>query len=179
MGILFNTSTWRAPLLMIDSWLPPRKDTPARRAQADVSEAPRAWRDASQNRPQGRLARSELQPCHLAAGQNPGGDWAASDVAQPAPSKSDRLLERFVRAGWLGRHGETSRTEKPMPQMERPAAHRQRAPAAIAARRGARAEFWRSGSRVVMAGRINDVCDELDRLVAMEQQQSTAGRRPL
>ena len=121
MGILFNTRSWRTPLLMIDSWLPRRAETPARRAQAAV-------------------------------------------------------LQRFVRAGWLGRHRAASGTEAPTPARGRSGTQRTPAQAAIAVRRGGSAEPWGSDSRVVIAGRMRDVCAELDRLVAMEQRQRAPGR---
>lgn len=118
MGILFNTSTWRAPLLMISSWLPPRTETPARRPQPAV-------------------------------------------------------LQRFARAGWLGRRV-PSRTERPTPVTERFSSPRA-TPTGITVKRGGRLESWGADSRLVIAGRISDVCAELDRLVAMEQQQHTPG----
>lgn len=115
MGILFTTRTWRAPLLMIDSWLPPRNETPARRAQPQV-------------------------------------------------------LQRFARAGWLGRHGPT-RTDKPTPSGERASAHPAAAHTSPSVRRGGSAEPWGTDSRIVIAGRMRDVCAELDRLAAMEHPQ--------
>lgn len=118
MGILFNTSTWRAPLLMINSWLPPRTETPARR---------------------------------------------------PRPA----VLQRFVRAGWLGRRA-PSRTERPTPVTER-FSPPSMASTSISVKRGGRLESWGADSRLVIAGRISDVCAELDRLVAMEQQQRRPG----
>ena len=118
MGILFNTSTWRAPLLTISSWLPPRTEAPARRPQPAV-------------------------------------------------------LQRFVRAGWLGRRP-PSRTERPTPVTERSTPPKS-VPSGISVRRGGRLESWGADSRLVIAGRISDVCAELDRLVAMEQQQRKPG----
>jgi hypothetical protein len=119
MGILFNTSTWRAPLLIIDSWLPQRSEAPAQRAQP--------------------LA-----------------------------------LQRFMRAGWLGRRG-PSRTEKTVPTAKRVRPSLAASPAISTVRRGGSTEPWGIDSRVVIAGRIHDVCAELDRLVAMEQQQRAPG----
>ncbi len=115
MGILFNTSTWRAPLMMIDSWLPQRRDTPVRRVQS--------------------LA-----------------------------------LQRFERAGWLGRRG-PSRSEHPKVPSVHVGAHPAAARTDAAVRRGGNAEPWGTDSRVIIAGRMRDVCAELDRLVAMEQAQ--------
>jgi hypothetical protein len=42
-------------------------------------------------------------------------------------------------------------------------------------RRGGSAEPWGADSRIVIAGRMRDVCAELDRLVAMEQKQLATG----
>lgn len=114
MGILFNTSTWRAPLLMISSWLPPRTEMPARRPQPAV-------------------------------------------------------LQRFVRAGWLGRSAPL-RNERPTTSIERSYPPRA-VPTGITVRRGGRLESCSADSRLVIAGRLSDVCAELDRLVAMEQQR--------
>jgi hypothetical protein len=114
MGILFNTSTWRAPLLMISSWLPPRTEVPARRPQPAV-------------------------------------------------------LQRFVRAGWLGRRA-PARTERPTSVAERFGPPRA-VPTNITVKRGGRLESWGADSRLVIAGRMSEVCAELDRLVAMEQQR--------
>jgi hypothetical protein len=119
MGILFNTSTWRAPLLMIDCWLLPRSEAPVRRAQP------------------------------------------------PA-------LQRFMRAGWLGRGG-PSRTERPAPPAERASPHLAAPRTSGAVWLGGSAEPWGTDSRVVIAGRMRDVCAELDRLVAIEQQQHAPG----
>jgi hypothetical protein len=120
MGILFNTSTWRAPLLIIDSWLPPRHEAPARRAQPAV-------------------------------------------------------LQRFIRAGWLGRRGAAPRAERSTNLIERTGVQTSLAAGLAVVRRGGSAEPWGSDSRVVIAGRMRDVCAELDRLVAVEQQQRAAG----
>jgi len=115
MGILFNTRTWRAPLLMIDSWLPPRSETPVRRAQTQV-------------------------------------------------------LQRFARAGWLGRR-EPLRADQPTPTGGRAGSHPPVARTSPSVRRGGSAEPWGTDSRIVIAGRMRDVCAELDRLAAMEHKQ--------
>jgi hypothetical protein len=119
MGILFSTSTWRAPLLIIDSWLPQRSAVPARRTPPQV-------------------------------------------------------LQRFARAGWLGRHGPL-RSATPKPLGERAGAHLAVTRTSAAVRRGGSAEPWGADSRIVIAGRMRDVCAELDRLVAMEQKQLATG----
>jgi hypothetical protein len=114
MGIRFNTNTWRAPLLIIDSWLPHRTE-PA--------------------------------------------------VARPQPL----AIQRFARAGWLGRPvvaqamtpAELAVTALPCdkPKLSR-------------VRRAGSREPWGQDKRLVLAGRVSDVCAELDRLVAMEQRLS-------
>ncbi len=115
MGILFNTNTWRAPLMMISSWLPQREETPT--------------------------------PC-----------------AQPP------LLQRFARAGWLGRRSPL-RTVAPTPLDQRTGAPLSAAHTSHLVRRAGSAEPWGIDSRIVIAGRMRDVCAEIDRLVALEQKQ--------
>lgn len=114
MGIRFNTNTWRAPLQLIDSWLPPAPNRAA------------------------------------------------------APSTWPISLQRFARAGWLGRTN----------NLPDPAASASRGLTARAtARRGCRvrmnpdsdANFTGAPSaRMVISGRIGDVCDELERMAAQE-----------
>jgi len=119
MGIRFNTNTWRAPLLLIDSWLP----------------------------------------------------------AEPKPPRMPRALpqaiQRFTRAGWLGRppqpvtpsarrSGEVKLADNPNPQVAARACQLRvlRTPGATG--------LLRNDARLVISGRIGDVCAELDRLAAME-----------
>lgn len=120
MGILFNTNTWRAPLQLIDCWLP----------------LPSTRRTPAANEP-----------------------------------LVSRAVQRFARAGWLSR------------------------PASVPAQRGAHIPPMRRpdnsdacrvrvlhqtdpllspslGVRLVISGRINDVCAELDRLADQETQVS-------
>jgi len=120
MGILFNTNTWRAPLQLIDCWLP-----------------------------------------------------AASNRLAPAANEPlvSRAIQRFARAGWLGR---------PTTVPVHPSAH------ATALRRSentgaCRVRVLRApdprpspslGVRLVISGRINDVCAELDRLADQESHSS-------
>ncbi len=112
MGKIFNTNTWRAPLQLIDCWLP----SPAlRRAPA-----------------------------------------ANEPVAT-------RAVQRFARAGWLKR-ASTARAVPPAAEpVPRVRVLQQTGPAAA----------HRAGVRLVISGRINDVCAELDRLADQERQLST------
>ena len=117
MGKIFSTNTWRAPLQLIDCWLP----SPAIR-QAPAANEPIAT----------------------------------------------RAVQRFTRAGWLNRN----------PGANPPAALRAVAPAIedmtprVRVLRQAEhmAPTRRAGVRLVISGRINDVCAELDRLADQERQ---------
>ena len=110
MGIRFNTNTWRAPLLIIDSWLPRRAEPVA---------------------------------------------------ARPQPL----AVQRFARAGWLGRPVVPATTSAPPTLATMPCDNATRS----RVRRAGSREPWGQDKRVVLAGRVGDVCAELDRLVAMEQ----------
>lgn len=119
MGIRIASNTWRAPLQLIDSWLP-----------APV---------------QGCLPRRPLAP----------------------------LLTRFARAGWLG---------KAQPPVERPP--RALVPHVLSecpattrtapVRTVRSAKVVRGSARLVISGRMADVCAELDRLAALEQPTAAA-----
>jgi hypothetical protein len=119
MGKLFNTNTWRAPLQLIDCWLP----SPAIRQTSAANE--------------------------------------------PVLT---RTAQRFARAGWLKRGGASAST---------PAVLRSVPPAVAAAPRvrvlqqTGPAAAHRAGVRLVISGRINDVCAELDRLADQERLLST------
>ncbi len=124
MGICFNTNTWRARLLLIDSWLP--------------------------------LAPTPRHTVH---------------------SVLPRAVQRFSRAGWLARTAEAT----PVSQASSVTVHRQpgahsrsgacavRVLQAVGANNGSRQD-----TRLVISGRINDVCAELDRLAALEHQRAQA-----
>jgi hypothetical protein len=120
MGIRFNTNTWRAPLLLIDSWLPPSFE---------------------------RVGATRTIP---------------------------QILQRFVRAGWLARPPKGAADGNAVAI----SGHRVTSNAAVRARHvrvlrtpgtsgGPRAD-----GRLVISGRINDVCAELERLAALELQSS-------
>jgi hypothetical protein len=113
MGSFFNTSTWRAPLRLIDCWLP----TPARR------------------RP-----------------------FAANEPL------ANRTLQRFARAGWLGRQTPLLKGGRAvvgrLPDTQGACRVRVLQAEGLPARPG--------GVRLVISGRIKDVCAELDRLADQE-----------
>lgn len=120
MGIRFNTNTWRAPLLLIDSWLPP--------------------------------------------------SFEREGAARTLP----QILQRFVRAGWLARPSKCAVDGNKVAAT----GHRVTGHAVVRARHvrvlrtadtsgGPRAD-----GRLVISGRINDVCAELERLAALELQSS-------
>jgi hypothetical protein len=113
MGIRFNTNTWRAPLLLIDSWLP----------------------------------------------------LAPERAALPRPLS--RSLQRFSRAGWMGRN---AAAEPVLPTKVQPLARTNtRRPCRV--RLGGDGDGVLAGAptaRVVISGRIDDVCDELARLADLE-----------
>lgn len=120
MGIRFNTNTWRAPLLLIDSWLPP--------------------------------------------------SFEQVGAARTLP----QILQRFVRAGWLARPPKCAAEGNTVAigshcvtghAMVR--AHRVRVLRTADTSGGPRAD-----GRLVISGRINDVCAELERLAALELQSS-------
>ncbi|MCW5652310.1 hypothetical protein [Hydrogenophaga sp.] len=122
MGIRFNSNTWRAPLQLIDCWLP----APA------VRQAPAA------NEP-----------------------------------FTTRAMRRFARAGWLGR--KTADT----PSGAITNASQAVSPAGAVAHPSCRVRVLRQvdplparagAVRLVISGRISDVCAELDRLADQETQ---------
>lgn len=110
MGILFSNNTWRAPLQLIDSWLP----TPA---------------------------------------------------THTPPKPAAKVVQLFARAGWL-RHpaknapatSSTQMTAAPLPCRVR------------VMRNADSASSCRTDARLVISGRMGDVCAELDRLAALEHQ---------
>ena len=118
MGKLFNTNTWRAPLQLIDCWLP----SPAIRKAVAANE--------------------------------------------PLVT---RAVQRFARAGWLGRGApaDTPAVLRAVPPSSGCA------PRVRVLRQAESAVAHRAGVRLVISGRINDVCAELDRLADQERQLST------
>ncbi len=124
MGIRINTNTWRAPLLLIDSWLP-------------ITQKPR----------------------HTLHGAVP------------------RVVQRFSRAGWLARSTEPN----PKPEAASVTTHRQAGSHRRNETRTVRVlqavgtnQASSQDTRLFISGRINDVCAELDRLVALEHQRAKA-----
>ncbi len=117
MGKIFNTNTWRAPLQLIDCWLP------------------------LPTRPQSR---------------------------PPASAMAIKAMQRFARAGWLNREAANSPALQPpgSPAAEPLAS----TPCRVRVLRQADVRAVRRPAvRLVISGRINDVCAELDRLAALEQ----------
>jgi hypothetical protein len=118
MGIRIASNTWRAPLQLIDSWLP----SPV----------------------QACLPRRPLAP----------------------------LLLRFARAGWLGQNEQTVEGKRPLvahPVAACPASVRSSPVRIVRPSKG-----MRGNTRLVISGRMADVCAELDRLAAQEQPASAA-----
>ncbi len=120
MGKIFTTNTWRAPLQLIDCWLP----------APSVRSAPAA------NEP-----------------------------------LVTRAVQRFARAGWLGR-GAPATASPVRPGITTPT--HQVAPCRVRVLRQTEpASAHRAGVRLVISGRINDVCAELDRLADQESMRAT------
>lgn len=119
MGIRFNTNTWRAPLLLIGSWLPPT--------------------------------------CEQA------------HKARVLP----QVLKRFVHAGWLGRSAgaPAAANTAPRPGPRAGTSVKTRGcPVRVVHATGSTSGNHRADGRLVISGRIADVCAELDRLAALELQ---------
>lgn len=120
MGIRLQRNTWRAPLQLIDCWLP----------------CPTATR-------------------------------APQRATRPLPA----LTARFARAGWLGRTAQWAtpaeeRSARQLPGNVRSLHAHPSEPAEMG--RLSRDAAGRSDARVVLSGRMADVCAELDRLAALE-----------
>lgn len=147
MGLFFQARSWRAPLQLIDCWLP---------SPDSADRTPAAARLAN-------LAGGTVRP------------------ASPA-------VQRFARAGWLGRKaanapelgdpdgppGPTSPSGTPRPAASAATspAHGGRAGVASATAGQVRARVRgpiRPAPRLVLSGRMDQVCAELDRLVAQEE----------
>ena len=119
MGIRFNTNTWRAPLQLIDCWLP-------------------------------------IEPL------------ATSIIPVALP----KTLQKFARAGWLHRNPSHSRTTVAPAQDTRPCAtvhsldaHRR---ILVQPHKANKPHADTRDARLVLSGRMSDVCAELERLAAME-----------
>jgi len=117
MGKLFQPDTWRAPLRLIECWLP-EPEVPARKPS----------------------------------------------------SLTGTLVEKFTRAGWLGSHAANAPriatgTNELLTPLGTPNASRVRVVRAVD-------KHTQASGRVVVAGRIADVCAELDRLVELESRRA-------
>lgn len=118
MGIRISSATWRAPLQLIDSWLP-----------------------------------APTTPC--------------TARRQPTP-----WLQRFAKAGWLGRAEQTTESTQRITSAVSPLP----CPAAVRTnpvRVMRPPKTMRGNTRLVIAGRMADVCAELDRLAALEHPAAT------
>lgn len=130
MGLFFSARSWRAPLQLIDCWLP------------EPGSATRAGRSGAGDH--------RVLPPHAQAGQ---------------PSAT---VQRFARAGWLGRPAANApRLDDPTDPHGGPALADRPAGAARSAPRPA--SHRRAGARVVLSGRMDQVCAELERLAAQEE----------
>ncbi len=127
MGLFFSARSWRAPLQLIDCWLPEPGSASRSRQHRDRSTA-----------------------MHSETGQ------------------ASATVQRFARAGWLGRPAANApRLDDPTDPRGGPASARHASgavhtPQRPAARRNA-------GARVVLSGRMDQVCAELERLAAQEE----------
>ncbi|WP_374521498.1 hypothetical protein [Hydrogenophaga sp.] len=119
MGKLFQTNTWRAPLRLIECWLP----------------------------------EPGLRP------------------SQPATLTST-LVDKFSRAGWLKSHAANAPCLAPTAHVSATSPKLANTPRVRVV--WTRDKHTRTSARVVVAGRINDVCAELDRLAELERRQAKA-----
>ena len=117
MGIRFTTNTWRAPLQLIDCWLP-------------VQES------------------------------------RATATTHPTP----RLLQRFAKAGWLRRPplGNPPLSANAQRNHQAPR-HPRLADTQCRSNNTRSLDNGRGDGRLVLSGRIDQVCAELERLAAIEQ----------
>ncbi len=123
MGIRFNTNTWRAPLLLIDSWLPSRSKA--------------------------LLGQHDSLP---------------------------QVVQRFTRAGWLGRgpsKAATAVTAAPSRLAATAAVQLACHVRVLRTVEAANDSRCNDDARLVISGRISDVCAELDRLAALEHPVTT------
>jgi hypothetical protein len=125
MGIRIQRNTWRTPLQLIDSWLPP----------PPVSSTP--------------LRLTVIAQRFAQAG------WLGRSSAQPGPSASSTTC-----------HGGPVSEALPCP--------RRMAVVRVAHDTNGLRDGMRADTRVVLSGRIADVCAELERLAALEPGLSAA-----
>lgn len=130
MGLFSSARSWRAPLQLIDCWLP------------EPGSATRTGRSGAGDH-------QVLQP--------------RAQTGQPSAT-----VQRFARAGWLGRPAANApRLDDPTDPHGGPAPADRSAGAAHPAPRSA--AHRRAGARVVLSGRMDQVCAELERLAALEE----------
>jgi len=104
--------------------------------------------------------------------------WLAPPALIQAPRPVSRVVQLFTRAGWLNRPAANSAGAAP---------ERKPAPANIIALPASRSGAVRivrtrdaqpgarTDARLVISGRIGDVCAELDRLAQLEKRQAQPG----
>jgi hypothetical protein len=95
--------------------------------------------------------------------------------SKPSPTPPDRvlsqLLQRFTRAGWLGQVRNAPTLAHRGTQETTPAAMPSRSCRVRVHANGSGAP---TGPRLIISGRMADVCAELERLEALERQESAA-----
>lgn len=136
MGLFFSARSWRAPLQLIDCWLP-SPGSSARKA-------------------------GELRP--------------TIPSAEHTPSP---VVQRFTRAGWLGRPAANApRLDDPTdpPRPTRPTSPTTQQRCAHRSEQTSTRAPRSSGARVVLSGRMDRVCAELDRLAEQEALQEAMQR---
>jgi len=120
MGIRITSTSWRTPLQLIDSWLPP-----------------------------------------------------PSQRCGPRPSPLGPMIQRFVRAGWLGRCADKEVRARNTTSTLAP--RRTTTPSDTPPLKVVRpVKTLRRNALLVISGRMADVCAELDRLDALEHPTSNA-----
>lgn len=99
--------------------------------------------------------------------------WLPQPVTASAGHPLTAVAQRFARAGWLG-HSAVAPEAPAVPAAGRavtpktlPCSHRT-ATVRVVHAANAQGDGMRSDSRVVLSGRMADVCAELERLAAME-----------
>lgn len=92
--------------------------------------------------------------------------WLPPSTSPQASCAPSRALSLFEQAGWLGR---STRAASANLAMLSPQGAQSSCPARAA--RTIEGRVTRADGRFVISGRIDDVCDELDRLAAMEQRE--------
>jgi hypothetical protein len=93
-------------------------------------------------------------------------NWLAATTPADAGAAPPRPVQRFEQAGWLG---SASRNASPARPLAAPSASPGRACRVRVVRHLEAEPHPRAHGRLVISGRISDVCAELERLAALEQ----------